>query len=192
MALTIKTDKGTELPLLEFEGGVYLEAKWRVFWFRQDHERNKIQTEVLRTDDTGSLVKATVYDSQGGVWATAHKFVGQAKYPEHLEAAETGAVARALSLCGYGTQFGNELKEAGVSDGPVHNQKSVQEVNILSVIQEIDKILSSKPEDIAKKAIQKIFNKKQMARIKTLDPEELQSGLDIMKTQDFWTHLSNS
>src|SRR6185436_3152470 len=103
MALSFKTNKGTEIPLLEIEGGVYLEAKWRVFWFRQEYEKNKIQTEVIKNDEVGSLIKATIYDSQGGVWATAHKTCLATKYNDHLEAAETGAVARALALCGYGT-----------------------------------------------------------------------------------------
>ena len=33
--------------------------------------------------------------------------------------AETGAIGRALALCGYGTQFSTELEESNVVDSPV-------------------------------------------------------------------------
>jgi hypothetical protein len=96
--------------LIQLKGKFYLETKFRIQWFREDHPRGCISTEVINYDPV--LVKATVYDGEGAVLASAH--AGAKESPgavwsgRSVEKAETAAVGRALGHAGYGTQFANE------------------------------------------------------------------------------------
>jgi hypothetical protein len=45
-------------------------------------------------------------------------------FPSYIEAAETGAIGRALAVCGYGTQFApdlDELSSGKIVDSPLPN-----------------------------------------------------------------------
>jgi hypothetical protein len=54
------------------------------------------------------------------VIATGTKAESRNGFTDYLEKAETGAIGRALALCGYGTQFAPELEEAErIVDSPV-------------------------------------------------------------------------
>ena len=91
---------------LSLKGKQYLQVAYRVVHFRHRNPDGTIYTEHVQIGDTHTMC-ATVaigYD----VMATAHKTIkfgagkGPAKdYP--IEMAETGAIGRALGLCGYGT-----------------------------------------------------------------------------------------
>jgi hypothetical protein len=116
-----KTPKGTDLPLLDLRGKDYLEVKWRLVWFREEHPDWSIETMFVATAPDSALAKATVKDEDGRIVATSHKFENKQGFGDFLEKAETGAIGRALALIGFGTQFcADELDEGErVVDSPV-------------------------------------------------------------------------
>lgn len=116
-----KTPKGTELPIMDIRGRDYLQVAFRLVWVREDHPDWSIVTEIIKTDDKGSTVKATISTPDGQILATAHKSETKQGFDDHLEKCETGAIGRALALCGYGTQFcGEELDEGKrLADSPL-------------------------------------------------------------------------
>ena len=100
----------------------YLEVRWRVLWFRQDHPHGLIISEEVRVDlDKGyARYRAVVVDSAGGQ-AIAHGTETAADFPDFAERAETRAIGRALALMGYGTaHVGEDLTEGDhPADAPV-------------------------------------------------------------------------
>lgn len=115
------TPKGTELQILNLRGKEYLEVKWRLVWFREEHPDWSIQTEVISTDLNSSLCRATILNQDGKIASMGHKTENKQGFADHLEKAETGAVGRALAMLGYGTQFcADELDEGErIVDAPV-------------------------------------------------------------------------
>lgn len=93
--------------LIQLKGKLYLETKYRIQWFRQDHPRGCISTEIVAYDPM--MIKATIFDGEGAVLATAHAGAvdkGNAVWSGRaLEKSETAAIGRALAHAGYGTQF---------------------------------------------------------------------------------------
>jgi hypothetical protein len=121
---TIKLKSGTELPLMNLKGKDYLQAAYRLVWLREEHPDWGIETELLSQSDQSAVAKATIKDATGRIIATAHKEESAKDFPMgHREKAETGAIARALGLCGYGTQYEPDFDEGKrVVDSPVgHN-----------------------------------------------------------------------
>jgi hypothetical protein len=121
----VKTPKGTELPLLSLRGKDYLEVKYRLVWFREDHPDWSIETLLLQVTDKSCLAQAIIRDSSGGIKGMAHKFEDLKGFGDFIEKSETGAIGRALALCGYGTQFcADELDEGDrIVDAPAVRQK---------------------------------------------------------------------
>lgn len=108
----MKTEKGTVLPILNLKGKDYLEVRYRVVWFREVKPDWSIETEFLQLQPEYSLAKALIKDSLGRVIATAHKFETKQGFADHMEKAETGAIGRALALCGFGTaNTGDDFSE---------------------------------------------------------------------------------
>ena len=102
------------------QGKDYLEVKWRIVWFREDHPKGGIITELLGDN----LIKATVIDGDKNVLATGHgspKMQGVSK-GRPIEGAETAAIGRALSNAGYGTQFTDEDEGEHLADAPVEKK----------------------------------------------------------------------
>lgn len=121
-----KTPKGTELPLMELKGKDYLQVAYRLVWFREEKPLWGIETVVGE-----GLSKAIIKDETGRIIATAHKTVGTKVFAE--ESSETGAIGRALAMCGFGTQFcGDELDEKeDLADAPVQAKK-IEEQRVIS------------------------------------------------------------
>ena len=121
MSRTYRTTKGTELPLLNLRDKEYLEVKYRLVWFREDHPDWRTQTEIISHDKDNSLVCAKIFDSSCNLMSMAHKTEDRRGFPDHLEKCETSAIGRALALVGYGTQFcADELDEGErIVDSPV-------------------------------------------------------------------------
>lgn len=107
--------------LTDIKGKQYLEAKWRLVWFREVHPDWSIESEVVEHVPGGALVKATIKDANGRVMAQAHKMETKSGFADYMEKAETGAIARALAMCGFGTQFAEEFEEGTerIADAPV-------------------------------------------------------------------------
>lgn len=123
---SFKTAKGTELPLLNLRGKEYLEVKYRLVWFREDHQDWSIETELISVTDVSAYAKATIRNEENRIIATSHKFERIQGFPDFIEKAETGAIGRALALIGYGTQFcADELDEGSrIVDSPASPVKT--------------------------------------------------------------------
>jgi len=94
--------------LIRVSGGqMFLKAPYRVLWMRSEHKDWSIVTSIEFADyEKGfAVVRAVIMDGEGRILATAHSEESRGKLP-FLRKAETGAISRALALCGYGTQFG--------------------------------------------------------------------------------------
>lgn len=110
---------------INLQGKEYLQVAHRVVMFRRDHQDWGLITEVKTVGDE-QYVYASVYNENGNPMATAHKKIdvtrrGPAgKYP--LESAETGAIGRALGLCGYGTLAGDLDEGEELADAPVKKE----------------------------------------------------------------------
>ena len=98
----------------------YLPVAARIAWFRKEHAFWGIITEVEQLADKAVVMKATIKDHFGNVIATARKKETEAGFPDYIEKAETGAIGRALAMCGYGTLQAPEFDEQDrLADAPV-------------------------------------------------------------------------
>jgi len=106
----------------------YLDAKYRVLWFRLHHPNGKLDPEIVHMDERSACVCCRVYADKADPpdqfigKAYSHRFFTQEPYGERfLEVAETVAKGRALADAGYGTEFcfsgDTETREA--ADAPV-------------------------------------------------------------------------
>jgi len=108
--------------LIRVRGGQqYLPVAARLVWFREEHPDWSIETQPLHLDfESGIAVfQATIKDASGRVIANATKMETRSDFPDYVEKAETGAIGRALAMCGYGTQFAPELSEGDVATGRI-------------------------------------------------------------------------
>lgn len=126
---TVKTPKGTELPLVNLKGKDYLMVAHRLVWFNEASDRFNVSTDFLLLTDEQTVARAhvVVFNEKGEVVksATATKRETKKDFSDHTEKAETGAIGRALALMGYGTQFAiADLDEGNrLADSPVVNTK---------------------------------------------------------------------
>lgn len=131
---TVKTQKGTELPLIQLKGKDYLEVKYRIAWFREEHPLGKFATECLVRTDKFVIYKAfiSVPTSNGEyvVLADGVKREDYAHFSDAEEKASTGAIGRALALLGYGTVNATELEEGErIVDAPVEPKTALDLAN---------------------------------------------------------------
>lgn len=119
---SITTPRGTKLPLLELRGKDYLPVAQRLVWFREEHPDWSIETEPLVIEPDRAIFLARVKDEQGRVIATGTKHETRQGRFDFIEAAENGAIGRALALCGFGTEFAPKLDE----DEPVAEAPAIQ------------------------------------------------------------------
>lgn len=152
--------------LTKLKGKDYLEVKWRLVWFRDQHPQGVINTSMVHLDiDKGIAVfKASVDDGDGG-HAEGHGSETSKDFGDYIEKAETKSIGRALAALGYGTQFAPELEEGErVVDSPVAR--------------------TSKPETISSEKLNSLFGRGKKANLFT-DVKEFSSfikevlGLDI-------------
>ena len=173
MSRVFATAKGTELPLLNLRGSDYLEVKYRLVWFREEHPTWSIETEFVTVTDRAACARAVIRDESGRVIATSHKMESSASFPDFMEKAETGAIGRALALIGYGTQFcADDLDEGErIVDSPVSNSNVGLRRNVPPGTNRTENL--SSPGDFVVH-----FGKKYMGRkVKDIPQEELESYL---------------
>jgi len=126
--------------IIRLPNGEYLEVKWRLVWFRQEHPAGRIDTEVLEVTPDYARVRATAsYPIEVGgqiEWAlgTGHGTATRTakQYGDrYVERAETAAIGRALAALGYGTQYASELSEDDdeLSDAPVARPQPPEDDN---------------------------------------------------------------
>lgn len=117
--ITLKS--GTQLPLINLKGKAYLQVAHRLVWFREEHPNWAIHTKIVELADKAVVMKAMIKDEKGNVIAMAHKKETMSGFGDYIEKAETGAVGRALGMCGYGTQYEPEFDEGDrLADAPVN------------------------------------------------------------------------
>ena len=103
----------------------YLPVAARIAWFRKEHAYWGIVTEVEQLADKAIVMKATIKDNFGNMIATARKKETEAGFTDYIEKAETGAIGRALAMCGYGTLQAPEFDEQDrLADAPVEKSKT--------------------------------------------------------------------
>ena len=98
----------------------YLPVAARIAWFRREHPYWSIETKAIKSAPKAVVMKAVIKDSTGHVIATARKKETEQGFADYIEKAETGAVGRALAMCGYGTLAAPEFDEEDrLADAPV-------------------------------------------------------------------------
>lgn len=100
----------------------YLDVKWRIVWFREEHPEGTINTELLSTPGVSPAVVRATVTLANGVSATGLGQCDEESWGDWLEKAETRSIGRALALLGYGTQFCEEFDEI-ISDSPVESRR---------------------------------------------------------------------
>ena len=103
-------------------GGEYLEVKYRLLWFRQEHPDAVIETELTEHRPGDYAVFRCRIVVPGGGSATGWGSETASDFSDYLEKAETKAVGRALAALGYGTQFAIEFSEPELVDSPVGDE----------------------------------------------------------------------
>jgi len=127
---------------VSLKGKAYLPARRRIQWMRGlpvPHPEWTIDTEIVehvvgklvkpgpvgvgRVEGGYAVVRANIFDTDGRLVATGLKSEYSENFTDYLEKAETGAIARALAVAGYGTESAIDLDEgieAGrIADAPV-------------------------------------------------------------------------
>ena len=107
----------------------YLEVKWRLVWFRENHPNGSITTRLIEHQfGEYAVFEATAANGDGGV-AMGYGSETPRDFRDYLEKAETKAIGRALAALGFGTQFsafefGGEADAERVVDSPVHARQN--------------------------------------------------------------------
>ena len=121
--------------LIMLKGKAYLEVKWRLVWFRNEHPDWAITTSIVTFDveDKYAIFKAQISDQHGIVKAEGTKMEDARGFADYLEKAETGAIGRALGILGFGTQFAPEFDEVvqgaehpRIVDAPIESKPKVK------------------------------------------------------------------
>lgn len=106
--------------VIKVQGGRdYLPVSARLIWFRSEHPDWGIVTEMVELDHEKqyAIFRATIFNEEGRLIATATKKEDVRGFGDYIEKAETGSVGRALAMCGYGAQFAPEMEESGPRRG---------------------------------------------------------------------------
>lgn len=109
--------------LIRMQGGKqYLPAAYRIVWFRDECPDWGIETVLLEGGHEAGFctVGARVLNAEGRIVGTGMKTECKADFPAGwVEKAESGAIARALAVAGFGTQFTPDLDDDGEGSRPV-------------------------------------------------------------------------
>lgn len=116
--------------LIDLKGKKYLEVKWRLVWFREEHPDWDIETQLISHDTASNvaLFRARIADAEGKPRSTGYGSESVKDFRDYIEKAETKAIGRALAVLGYGTQFAPEMEEGErIVDAPVKPQNKAAE-----------------------------------------------------------------
>lgn len=100
----------------------YLPVQWRIFWFRQDNPKGKIDSHALTLDlERGAAIFETYVEREDGGSARMHGSETAGDWKDYIEKAQTKSLGRALAAVGYGSQFTDDEFTEGerIVDSPV-------------------------------------------------------------------------
>lgn len=100
----------------------YLPVQWRIFWFRQDNPKGKIDSHALTLDlERGAAIFETYVEREDGGSARMHGSETASDWRDYIEKAQTKSLGRALAAVGYGSQFTDDEFAEGerIVDSPV-------------------------------------------------------------------------
>ena len=117
---------------ITLKGKFYLPARRRVQWMRGEPEPHPdwtidTQIEVFergkfvrpgRVEGGFAVVRSNIYDETGRLISTGLKSEYSENFSDFLEKAETGAIARAAAVAGYGTEAALDLDEGAEAERP--------------------------------------------------------------------------
>lgn len=127
--------------MMKLKGKDYLEVKWRLVWFREEHPDFGIHTEPIELDDKHAIFRAFITDATGRQVSSGTGSESIKDFGDFIEKAETKAVGRALAMLGYGTQFDPDLEEGTrIVDAPVEPPKTVRQP-LMATTEQIDFII---------------------------------------------------
>lgn len=117
--------------LIKVQGGkYYLPAAYRIVWFRDElGDEWGIETALIEGGQEAGFatVQAIIRNPEGRIIASDLKTETRQDFPAGwVEKAATGAIARALALIGFGTQFAPELDDAPDASGKFRPADSPQ------------------------------------------------------------------
>jgi hypothetical protein len=118
-------------------GGLYLPARQRISWMRgepqprpewtidtyaEEIERGKFVSNN-KVEGGYARYRANIFDDHGRLIGTGTKTEWSERFMDFAEKAETGAIARALAVCGFGTEMALDIDEGidqdRIADAPV-------------------------------------------------------------------------
>lgn len=95
-----------ELKTINIKGKAYVPVNERVKAFREHYPGYTVITEIISLTEDSVVMKATVYNPDGGVEAVGHaqedRNASNINKTSYVENAETSAVGRALGMFGIG------------------------------------------------------------------------------------------
>lgn len=128
---SVKTEKGTVLPLLNLKGKPYMQVAHRIVWFAEQTPNYKVEVDLPVVSEEMTLAKVTVSvldaDNRTVVRQTSDfKRETKKDFPDHTEKAVTGALGRCLATLGYGTAYALADLDEGdrIVDSPVPDVKA--------------------------------------------------------------------
>lgn len=149
------TEPGSWTPdaddFISLKGKAYLPARRRIQWMRgipvphpdwtidttiEVFERGKL-IRPGRVEGGFAVVRSNIYDETGRLISSGVKSEYSENFPDFLEKAETGAIARAAAVAGYGTESALDLDEGAEAerpaDAPVEPRRTAPTVTPSSV-----------------------------------------------------------
>lgn len=178
--------------MMKLKGKDYLEVKWRVVWFREDHPDWCINTDCIAQDQDHAIFKAIICDENGLQKSAGHGSESKKDFADFLEKAETKAIGRALAMLGYGTQFvADELDEGErIVDSPVNRKpeqpkeqpKPVEAKPAKSMKGLMEKAMLAYGMDQAKERFELLMNR--AGCTKTTMTEDMYDQIDNWITED--------
>lgn len=102
----------------------YLPVSARIAWFRAEHPKLAIDTEIEALTEGKVRVRATIYGEDNTLLSSAMKTGDKARFGDYIEKAETGAIGRALSLAGFDLASAPDLDEEDMlANAPIERNK---------------------------------------------------------------------
>ena len=90
---------------------------WTIDTTIEVFERGKL-IRPGRVEGGFAVVRSNIYDETGRLISSGVKSEYSENFPDFLEKAETGAIARAAAVAGYGTESALDLDDGAESDRP--------------------------------------------------------------------------